>query len=404
MFSLSWAEAIELSDEFIPLSVPNLKGRELELVSNAIRDEWVSTAGPYVEEFESKLAEYVGVDGAVSCQNGTAGLHLALLLSGVTAKDAVIVPALTFIAAVNPVKYIGAEPIFMDCDASLCMDPEKLEHFCREECDFDGSVLIHRASGRPVKTLVVVHVFGNMADMERILATASEFNMRVVEDATEALGTRYTDGPLAGRFAGTMGDFGVYSFNGNKIITTGGGGMLVAKDAGLLARAKHLSTQAKSDVVYFEHDEIGYNYRMTNLQAAMGIAQLEQLESFIEAKERNYQRYCELAQDVKGLDILGFRSGTRSNKWFYSLVCDEQGAFDRDDIIARLSAQRIQARPVWGIICDQKPYEGSIEYKVEKARRYRERIVNVPCSTNLALEDVGRVMGTIKECSSDRAE
>ena len=393
-----------MSDDFIPLSVPNLKGRELELVSNAVRTEWVSTAGPYVEEFESKLAEYVGADGAVSCQNGTAGLHLALLLSGVTAKDAVIVPALTFIAAVNPVKYIGAAPIFMDCDDSLCIDPEKLERFCREECDFDGTVLTHRASGRPIKTLVVVHVFGNMADMERILVIASEFNIRVVEDATEALGTHYTEGPFGGRFAGTMGDFGVYSFNGNKIITTGGGGMLVAKDPDLLAHAKHLSTQAKSDVVYFEHDEIGYNYRMTNLQAAMGIAQLEQLETFIETKERNYQRYCELVRDMDGLEMLGFRPGTRSNKWFYSVVCDGRGTYDRDVVIDGLSARHIQARPVWGIISDQKPYAGSIEYEVEKARLYRERIVNVPCSTNLSLEDVERVMEAVKECASDEAE
>lgn len=387
-----------LSTDFIPLSVPNLKGRELELVTNAIETEWVSTAGPYVEEFEAKLSDYVGADGAVSCQNGTAGLHLALLLSGVSSQDAVIVPALTFIAAVNPVSYIGALPIFMDCDNSLCIDPSKLEQFCREECDFDGSTLVHCISRKPIKAIVVVHVFGNMADMEKIVDIATKYNLSVIEDATEALGTHYIDGPYAGKFAGTIGDFGVYSFNGNKIITTGGGGMLVAKDADMLKRAKHLSTQAKSDPAYFEHDEVGYNYRLTNLQAAMGIAQLEQLEDFIDAKERNYQRYCELVKEIDGLDLLGFRPGTRSNKWFYSLVCDSEGPFDRDGIIEGLSARRIQARPVWGIICDQKPYRGSFEYNVQRARSYREAIVNVPCSTNLTTDDVDRVIESIKEC------
>lgn len=388
-----------MSDDFIPLSVPNLKGRELELVSNAIETEWVSTAGPYVEEFESQLARYVGSQGAVSCQNGTAGLHLALLLSGTTRDDAVIVPALTFIAAVNPVKYIGAEPIFMDCDDSLCVDPVKLERFCEGECGFDGEVLRHNASGRAIKALVIVHVFGNMADMERIMRVAEKYNLRIVEDATEALGTCYTEGLLKGKFAGTMGDFGVYSFNGNKIITTGGGGMLVARDGELLKRAKHLSTQAKSDVVYFEHDEIGYNYRMTNLQAAMGIAQLEQLERFIETKTRNYQRYAELVQDVEGLDILKFRPGTRSNKWFYGLICERSGAFDRDRLIEGLARKQVQSRPIWGIICDQKPYRGSIEYDVRKAREFREVIVNVPCSTTLSLDDVDRVMGAVAACA-----
>lgn len=387
-----------MSNNFIPLSVPNLKGRELELVSKAIETEWVSTAGPYVEEFESLLAEYVGSNGAVSCQNGTAGLHLALLLSGVTSLDAVIVPALTFIAAVNPVKYIGAEPIFIDCDDSLCIDPEKLERFCREECNFDGTILRHRGSGRLIRALVVVHVFGNMADMERILRVADEFNLRVIEDSTEALGTCYTTGPFAGKFAGTMGDFGVYSFNGNKIITTGGGGMMVAKNRQLLDRAKHLSTQAKSDPVYFEHDEIGYNYRLTNLQAAMGIAQLEQLEEFIGKKEANYDRYNDLLSDVEGLRLLPFREGVRSNKWFYSVVCGDEAPVARDDLIRDLSARSIQSRPIWGIICDQKPYIGSIEYEVKRSRQLRNEIVNIPCSTNLSVEEVDRVVEAIKEC------
>ena len=376
---------------FIPLSVPNLKGNELKYITEAVETEWVSTAGPYVTEFENKLAEYVHVPAAVSCQNGTSALHISLLLTGVTRDDAVLVPTLTFIAAVNPVKYIGAEPGFMDCDDSLCMDPKKLEKFCETECDFVDGKLIDRATGRHVKTMVVVHVFGNMADMEAILPIAKKYNIKVVEDATEALGTYYTDGPFKGRFAGTFGDVGAYSFNGNKIITTGGGGMIVSNDEELLKKAKHLTTQAKADEVNFIHDEIGYNYRMTNLQAAMGLAQLEQLEGFITVKERNYKAYKKALDGKKNMSIINFREGIRTNYWFYS-ICFKDDDGSRDALIKKLSDAKIQSRPIWGLISDQLPYEGSRTFELEKAPWFWKRVVNVPCSTNLSEEDCKRVI------------
>lgn len=384
-----------MSDKFIPLSVPNLKGNELKYVTTAVETEWVSTAGPYVNDFEKKIAEYVGTPGAVSCQNGTAGLHIALMLSGVTREDAVIVPTLTFIAAVNPVKYIGAEPIFMDCDDSLCIDPVKLERFCREECDFTDGKLVDKASCKHIKAVTVVHVFGNMADMEAIMPIAHKYNLKVVEDATEALGTYYTEGAYKGKYAGTIGDIGVYSFNGNKIITTGGGGMIVSNDADTLAHAKHLTTQAKADEANFIHDEIGYNYRMTNLQAALGIAQLEQLEDFIAVKAQNYERYKAGVEKIAGLSLLPFRKGIRTNHWFYSVVCHDDYASSRDEIILKLKENSIQSRPIWGLISEQKPYQGSREYQIDVAKDYWKRVVNVPCSTNLSADDVDRVLGLL---------
>lgn len=388
-----------MADEFIALSVPNLKGNELKYVTDAVETEWVSTAGPYVSDFEKKLAEYVHVPAAVSTQNGTSALHISLLLCGVTREDAVIVPTLTFIAAVNPTKYIGAEPVFMDCDDSLCMDPVKLKKFCEEECDFTDGKLIDRATGRHIKAMVVVHVFGNMADMEAILPIAEKYNIRVVEDATEALGTYYTEGKFAGRFAGTFGDFGCYSFNGNKIITTGGGGMIVAKNPEELAHAKHLTTQAKADQANFIHDEIGFNYRMTNLQAALGLAQLEQLEDFIKTKTDNYNRYKEAIDKIDGLHVQDFRPGIRSNYWFYSVVFenDEEG---RDRLIEELKENHIQSRPIWGLISDQLPYEGARTYDLVKAPWYWKRVVNVPCSTNLSAEGVDRVINVIRSFMS----
>lgn len=385
-----------MAQHFIPLSVPNLKGNELKYVTTAVETEWVSTGGPYVNEFENKIAEYVHAKGAVSCQNGTAGLHTALMVVDVTRDDAVIVPTLTFIAAVNPVKYIGAEPIFMDCDDSLCMDPVKLAEFCDSECDFTEDRLVDRKTGRHVKALLVVHVFGNMADMEAICAVARKYNLTLIEDATEAIGTYYTARPLDGKYSGTIGDIGVYSFNGNKIMTTGGGGMVVSNNAKYLAEAKHLTTQAKSDELYYTHDEIGYNYRMTNLQAALGIAQLEQLEDFIGVKERNYNRYMELFDGVKGLRLLPFREGIRSNRWFYSLYVEDGFALNRDELIHYLTENKIQSRPIWGLIHEQKPYQGSRCYKISKAQDYHQHVVNIPCSTNLSLEDVERVAECIK--------
>lgn len=383
------------SEKFIPLSVPNLKGNELKYVTTAVETEWVSTGGPYVEEFEKKIAAYVKAKGAVSCQNGTSGLHTALILTGVTPEDEVIVPTLTFIAAVNPVKYIGAQPVFMDCDDSLCMDPVKLEQFCSEECELKDGKLIDKANGKHIKTVLVVHVFGNMADMEKIMSVARKYNLKVVEDATEAIGTHYTEGEFNGRYAGTIGDIGVYSFNGNKIITTGGGGMIVSNDEGYLKHAKHLTTQAKSDELYYTHDEIGFNYRMTNLQAALGIAQLEQLEDFIKVKQANYEEYKKRISAIDGLKLLDVRSGIRSNRWFYAVFCDGF-KLDRDELIKYLAANKIQSRPIWGLISDQVPYEGARTYKIEKAKYYWKHVVNVPCSTNLSKEDVTRVMDTVE--------
>ncbi len=374
-------------EKFIPLSVPNLKGRELEYVTHAIETEWVSTAGPYITDFEQSLAKYVGVEEAVACQSGTAGLHLALLTCGVKECDEVIVPTLTFIAAVNPVKYIGAEPIFMDCDDSLTMDPIKLRGFCEKECYFEHNVLFNKTTHKQIKAIIIVHVFGNIADMNAIMEVAANYNLKVIEDATEALGSFYTKGMYKGRYAGTIGDIGVYSFNGNKIITTGGGGMIVSKNKDYLDKCRYLSTQAKNDTIYFIHDEIGYNYRMTNIQAALGLAQLEQLESFINIKRENYFEYQNL-----GLKLLQFKDGIRPNYWFYSYLTDS-----RDKLLNYLAEHKIQTRPIWKLIHTLKPYERAQSYKIEKALYYYEYVLNLPCSTNLIKEEVNKVTSSIME-------
>ena len=372
-----------MKEKFIPLSIPNFNGKELEYVTNVVKDAWVSTGGAEIQKFEEVFAKYVKTDLACAVQSGTAGLHLAMILAGVTYGDEVIVPALTFIAAVNPVKYCGAEPVFMDCNDFLCLDVNKLEEFIKEECDFIDDKLINKKSHRHIKAVVAVHIFGNMVDMDSLITLGKQYNFKIIEDATEALGTYEKS---TGKFAGTIGDFGVYSFNGNKIITTGGGGMLVANNPDDVKHAKYLSTQAKDDLVYFVHNEIGYNYRMTNLQAALGLAQFEQLEEFIKIKEINYNKYLDA-----GLNLLPFDKNIRSNRWFYSLVTDK-----RDELIKYMNENQIQTRPIWKLINTLKPYLNAQSYKIKREKKYYDHIVNIPCSTNLTDKEIERVIKTIK--------
>ena len=378
--------------EFIPLSVPNFGPREAELAGEAITSGWVSTSGAKVTEFEQALARYLGTDRAVACNGGSSALHLAAMAAGITRGDEVIVPTLTFIAAVNPLtRYVGAEPVFIGCDDSLCIDPDAVEAFCRDHCELREGKLYNKATGAHVKALEAVHVFGNMADMVRLTDIARRYGLILIEDATEALGTRYTAGPFAGKFAGTIGDIGCYSFNGNKIITTGAGGAVVSNHPDWAEHAKHLSTQAKADMLQFLHDEVGYNYRMTNVQACLGLAQLERLEGFIAHKKELYDHYVEKLDGAKGLRILPFRTeDVRPNRWFFSLYLKDAG-LDRDTVIAQLQAQGIQTRPVWALIHEQADYPRNEAYALDKAQDYRKYIVNLPCSTNLSLEDCERV-------------
>ncbi len=362
-------------NRFIPLSIPNFEGNEQKYVNEAVAQGWVSTGGAYVTKLEEQAAEYLKVEKTAACQSGTAGLHLALLECGVMPGDMVIVPTLTFIAAVNPVRYQFAEPVFMDCDDSLCLDPIKLRRFCEQECHLEKGCLIHNADNKRVKAVVIVHVFGNLADMESIMEIAEEFHLYVVEDATEALGSHYTSGKYAGKMAGTIGDFGAYSFNGNKIITTGGGGMVTAREAERVEHMQYLSTQAKDDPHYYIHNEIGYNYRMTNVQAALGVAQMEELPEFIERKHRNLELYRELFEGFPLGDILEFREGTYSNQWFYSLEIKMdrlQGSLR--DVITALQERGVQTRAIWGLIHEQLPYKDYIAYEMERAPYYSKCI------------------------------
>lgn len=379
----------------IPLSIPYLKGNEIKYVTDALQNGWVSTTGSYVTKFEKDMSAYLNIEGATACQSGTAALHLALRLAGVAEQDEVIVPTLTFIAAVNPVRYLGAQPIFMDCDETLNIDCDKVEAFLKDYCTVTSEGPVNKLTKRLIKAVVVVHVFGNMADVERLYDLTQKYGIKLIEDATEALGTRYTKGRYVGRYAGTIGDFGAYSFNGNKIITTGGGGMLVARDARLLDEGKYLSEQAKDDHLYYVHNQIGYNYRMTNLQGAVGVAQLEVLENFIASKIKNYHLYEERIKKISGLGLIKYNPKARNNHWFYTLYI-QSNTLTRDVLLEKLKEKQIETRPIWQLIHTQKMYVKNQAYCIEKAPHYVKHILNIPCSVNLTIEEIDYITGALE--------
>lgn len=382
----------------IPLSVPNLSMDILPMMEECIRTGWVSTGGRFITEFEKILAEYVGVEEAVGVQSGSAGLHVAYRMLGLEAGDEVICPTVTFIATVNPAIYIGACPVFMDCDDTLNMDLDKLEEFLQKNTELTSVGLKNKNTGRKIKVLAIVHIFGNPINMERVMEIADKYKLKVLEDSAESLGSYYMEGKYEGKHTGTIGDMGVYSFNANKILTTGGGGMIVAKTKEMTDRARFLSVQAKTDPLYFRHDEIGYNYRLTNIASAFGVSQMKQLEEFIRIKKENYEYYKSEIERIDGLKVMEFNKGTRPNYWFYSVIVDkEKYGINRDELLVKLNECGIQSRPLWGLMSDQKPLKQFETYKIEKARFYVDNLINIPCSTSLTKEQAVKVIEKLKE-------
>ena len=388
-----------MNKNFIPLSTPSLKGgNEWKYVKECLDTEWVSSVGQYVNEFENKMAASLGAKHAVAVVNGTAALHISLLLQGVSEGDEVIVPTLTFIAPVNAIRYVGAEPVFMDCDDHLNIDIEKTSEFIKDECEYRRGKVINRKSGRIVRGIIPVHIFGHPVDLAPLIELARRYNLFIIEDATESLGAFYRNGALKAKKAGTIGDIGCLSFNGNKIITTGGGGMLVTDKRALAEKARDLTAPAQDDEAKYIHNEIGYNYRLTNVLSALGVAQLEQLEQYVAIKRENFSAYNQAVADIRGLRMLEEPAYGASNYWFYSLVVEEK-KYGRTnlELMAAFARAGIQTRPIWNLNHLQKPYKNCQRYKIARAVQFHRMILNLPCSVNLSQEDISRVVKVIKE-------
>ena len=377
----------------IPLSVPSLRGNELKYIQECIHTDWVSSAGDYVNKFEINLAEYTGSAFAVACVNGTAALQVALRIVGVSPGDEVIVPTLTFIATVNAVKYLGADPVFMDCDDFFNIDVEKTAEFLEKKTEVKNGSTYNKVTRKRIAAVVPVHVFGNAVNLMDLVPLCRQRNIMIVEDACEALGSMYCTTGFEGKHAGTIGDIGCFSFNGNKIITTGGGGMIVTDSLHYADRARYLTTQAKDNEVRYIHDEIGYNYRLTNIQGAIGVAQLYQLPEFLRIKQKNYLQYKKKIEAIEGLNLVETPPYAHNNHWMYALSIDLQHyGRNRDTLMTHLHKQGVQTRPVWHLNHLQKPYKHCQNYRIQKAHQMLENTLNIPCSVSLQENDIAYVV------------
>lgn len=383
--------------DMIPLSIPEISGNEWKYVKECLDTNWVSSAGKYVEMFEKKICEFTGSKYAIACVNGTAALHISLLLSNVKVGDEVIAPTLTFIAPINAIKYCGAEPVFMDSDDHYNIDTVKTIKFLKEETKMYEGDCINIKTGKKIAAIVPVHVFGNAVWFDELIKECNKRNIAVVEDSTESLGTRYNEGTYKGKATGTIGNFGCFSFNGNKIITTGGGGMIVTQSKENYDKAKYLTTQAKDDEVRYLHGDIGYNYRMTNLQAALGTAQIERLNEFLAIKRKNYLAYKKELDQIEGLSIADAPSYADNNYWMYAMQIDkEKFGSDREEIMGSLTEQGIQTRPVWYLNHLQKPYLNNQSFEIEKAIKLHEITLNIPCSVSLKVEERNKIVHSLQ--------
>ncbi len=377
----------------IPLSIPHIAGNEWKYIKECLDSGWVSSVGKYVDEFENRICSFTGANYAIACTNGSAALQTALRLVGVLPNDEVIVPTVTFIAPVNAVRYAGAEPVFMDCDRYYNIDVEKTIEFIKNETLFITGQSINKLTKRRISALVPVHIFGNAVNLEPLISICKERNIKVVEDAAESIGTYYLRGSIQNKHTGIVGDAGCYSFNGNKIITTGGGGMIVTNYESYAEKARYLTTQAKDDPVRYVHNEIGYNFRMTNIQAAMGVAQLEKLPEFIEIKKKNYLLYKESIDKIHGLHLAEVPDYANNNYWMYCVQIDKDVYDkDREELMAHLSDNGIQTRPLWYLNHIQKQYKNCQNYNIHSAYKMLEKTLNIPCSINLTKQDISNVI------------
>ncbi len=366
----------------VALHEPCFNGNEWLYLKDCLDSTFVSSVGKFVDRFEADLATYCGAGHAVATVNGTSALHVALKLAGVVAGDEVLVPALTFAATANAVTYCGATPHFVDSEfVTMGVDAVALRDWLSRSTELRGGVCVNCSTGAVIRAVVVMHVFGHPCDIDAMLALAHDFRLALVEDAAESLGSLYH-----GRHTGTLGLMGVLSFNGNKTITTGGGGAILTNDPVLALRAKHLTTTAKIPHAWeYRHDEIGYNYRMPNLNAALGCAQLEQLPTILAAKRTLYQRYKTAFFNVAGVQLVSEPPGCKSNYWLQALVLDEDYATQRDQVLQTTNAVSCMSRPVWTLMQEMPHFSACPRMPLPVATSLAQRVINIPSSPGLQL-------------------
>ncbi len=371
------------------LSGPNMSGNEWKYVKDCLDTGWVSSVGAYVDQFEKMSAEFAGTKYAVATSSGTTALHICLVMMGVNENDYVITPNITFIGKGNSIKYTGANPIFIDADEkNWQMDLDLLESFLTNETEQKNGACYYKKDGKRIPVIMPVHVLGNICDMDRLMAIAAKHNLIVIEDSTEALGSYYK-----GKHAGSFGLLGTFSYNGNKIITTGGGGMIVTNDEALAKKAKHLTTQAKSDPFEYVHDEIGYNYRLVNVAAAMGVAQMELLPAFLKRKKEIIAFYKKELLGVGDIEFQDISADVNPNWWLPTIKTSRQR-----DVLKILNDHKMQSRPFWVPMNQLRMFTGNIYYnKTDRSDFLYKHCLSIPCSTNITDAELKGVADKIKE-------
>jgi perosamine synthetase len=366
--------------EPIALHEPEFAGNEWPYVKECLDTGWVSSAGSYVDRFEEMLANYTGVKRAVAVVNGTAALHVALRLAGVQEGDEVLVPALTFVATANAVAYCGAVPHFIDSEmATLGIDPDKLDAYLDNVAASRDGEVVNQNTGRPLRAVIAMHAFGHPVDLDPLAAVCDRHGLALVEDAAEALGSLYKN-----EHVGRWGRLSTLSFNGNKTITTGGGGAILTDDDELADQAKHLTTTAKAPHRWaYMHDQLGYNYRLPNINAALGCAQLEQLPSFLERKRRLAQHYADVFEAVDGVSFVQEPSFARSNYWLNALLLDEAVAERRDEVLELTNDGGYMTRPAWRLMHRLPMYRSCPRMDLRTAERLEQALINIPSSASL---------------------
>jgi aminotransferase in exopolysaccharide biosynthesis len=376
--------AIQSVAGFGPVSLhePSFDGNELQYLKECIDSTYVSSVGKFVDKFEKDLTTYTGAKFAISVVNGTAALHIALKLAGVQSGDEVLLPALTFVATANAITYCGAIPHFADSeDATLGIDVLKLREYLNKTTSQESGKCINKITGRVIRALIPMHTFGHPSNIDGLLSIANDFNIILIEDAAESLGSFYS-----GQHTGTFGLLGTLSFNGNKTITTGGGGAILTNDEGLARRAKHLTTTAKLPHAWeFRHDEIGYNYRMPNINAALGCAQLEQLPSKLKAKRELFLRYQNAFKNLNGVKLFSEPMNCQSNYWLQTLLLDETESGYRDNVLLATNNSGIMTRPIWVLLNELEPFRSSPSMELATAHSLFRRIINIPSSPALSV-------------------
>lgn len=362
------------------LHEPSFTGNEWLYLKECLDSTFVSSVGKFVDRFELDLASFTGAKHAVAVVNGTAALHIALKLAGVKADDEVLIPALTFVATANAVTYCNATPHFVDSEEqTLGVDAAKLRDYLTSHTEQHASQCVNRASGRVIRALVPMHAFGHPVDLDGLLALARDFNIALVEDAAESLGSYYH-----GQHTGTFGMLGTLSFNGNKTITTGGGGAILTNDTALARHAKHLTTTAKLPHAWeYRHDEIGYNYRLPNLNAALGCAQLEQLLTMLAAKRMLFRRYQIAFASVQGATMMAEPVQCQSNYWLQTLLLDANHADQRDVVLKTTNAVGYMTRPAWILMHELAAFKDCPRMDLTIAQLLSQRVINIPSSSNL---------------------